>query len=208
MPAMDKKNRLYLALIHSPVYNKHREKIASALTTLDLHDLARVCRTYEIKRLYVVTPLVDQQELARWVVDHWTTGYGASYNPDRKEAMELVAVSADLEEVVEEVRKAEGEEPVLLATDAARPSTGVLNFPAARGIIVSGRPVMLLLGTAWGLHRDLLKKADYVLEPVSGSGDYNHLSVRTAAAIIVDRLMGRPEHAKGGAPGFCKAPAE
>ena len=55
---------LYLALTHYPVVNKRGEIIASALTNLDLHDIARVARTYGVKGYYVITPLEDQRELA------------------------------------------------------------------------------------------------------------------------------------------------
>ena len=51
--------------------------------------------------------------------------------------------------------------------------------------------VLLLFGTAWGLHDELLETVDYVLAPIAGRNGYNHLSVRTAAAIIMDRLVGR-----------------
>jgi hypothetical protein len=47
-----------------------------------------------------------------------------------------------------------------------------------------------LLGTGWGLTEAVLSQSDYVLEAVEGQGDYNHLSVRSAAAIILDRLLG------------------
>jgi hypothetical protein len=53
------------------------------------------------------------------------------------------------------------------------------------------RPCVLVFGTAWGLSEALMETADYILVPVSGPEDYNHLSVRSAAAIILDRLMGR-----------------
>jgi len=32
---------------------------------------------------------------------------------------------------------------------------------------------------------------DMLLEPIEGYTDYNHLSVRSAAAIILDRLLGK-----------------
>jgi len=36
----------------------------------------------------------------------------------------------------------------------------------------------------------LMARCDYILEPVSGASDYNHLSVRSAVSIIMDRLLG------------------
>ena len=64
-------------------------------------------------------------------------------------------------------------------------------YSDARKLIEEGRVVLLLFGTAWGLHDELLETVDYVLAPVTGRNGYNHLSVRTAAAIIMDRLVGR-----------------
>ena len=37
----------------------------------------------------------------------------------------------------------------------------------------------------------VINQADYVLAPISGRSSYNHLSVRAAAAITLDRLVGR-----------------
>lgn len=51
-----------------------------------------------------------------------------------------------------------------------------------------GAPLVLVLGTGWGLVEEILEKADVILEPIRGMGDYNHLSVRAAAAIMLDRL--------------------
>jgi hypothetical protein len=60
-------------------------------------------------------------------------------------------------------------------------------------MLKEGNPYLLLLGTAWGLSENLIAEADYVLEPIKGVSDYNHLSVRSAAAIIMDRLMGEKQ---------------
>ena len=49
--------QLFLALIHYPVLNRMGDIIASAITNLDLHDLARSCRTYGVPACYIVTPL-------------------------------------------------------------------------------------------------------------------------------------------------------
>jgi hypothetical protein len=55
----------------------------------------------------------------------------------------------------------------------------------------SDRPFLLVFGTAWGLTREFIEAADYVLAPIMGATGYNHLSVRSAAAIVLDRLLGQ-----------------
>jgi hypothetical protein len=191
--------RLYIGLLHYPVYNKHEQRIASAITTFDLHDIARLARTYEARRFFVITPLLDQMRLAERVKRHWVSGYGAGYNRNRKEAMERLAVVPSLEEAVGVIRREEGEDPVLIATDAAPQQRRGLSYDGARTVLRGHKPVMLLFGTAWGLDREILERANYVLEPICGRGGYNHLSVRSAAAIILDRLAGR-EDAPVGSP--------
>jgi hypothetical protein len=58
-------------------------------------------------------------------------------------------------------------------------------------MVRADRLMLLLFGTAWGLVEGMFEQADYLLDPVEGYTDYNHLSVRSAAAIILDRLAGR-----------------
>jgi hypothetical protein len=59
------------------------------------------------------------------------------------------------------------------------------------GIIESGKVVYLLFGTGWGLTQALIDRADCLLDPIEGVSDYNHLPVRAAAAVVLDRLMGK-----------------
>jgi hypothetical protein len=183
--------RLYIGLLHYPVYNKNHERIASALTSFDLHDLSRLAKTYGVRRLFIITPVEDQQELAERIIRHWTEGYGAAYNVYRKEAFDLVSISPTLEECIREISRVEDANPVLVATDASRQNIKGLSYPEAKNMIRSDRPVLVLFGTAWGLDEMIFEQADYLLDPIEGDRDYNHLSVRAAAAIILDRLAGR-----------------
>ncbi|MBW2610058.1 MAG: RNA methyltransferase [Deltaproteobacteria bacterium] len=183
--------RLYIGLLHYPVYNKNDERIASAITNFDLHDLSRLARTYGVKRFFVINPLEDQQKLAERILRHWIIGYGASYNSDRREAIELIGIVTSLKESIGEIKEMEGEEPVLIATDASKQPERSITFSGAKEILNSERAVFLLFGTAWGLHEEVINKVDHILEPIAGNTDYNHLSVRTAAGIILDRLAGR-----------------
>jgi hypothetical protein len=181
--------RLYIGLVHYPVFDKNEQRIASAVTTVDLHDLARVARTYAARKFLVITPLTDQQELVDQVRRHWTTGFGASYNRDRKTAIELVAVAPSLDRAVENIRSMEGEAPFVMATDAGRQGQNALSFVDARAMLLQDRLLFLLFGTAWGLDEQVLRQSNAVLEPIMGVDGYNHLSVRAAAAIILDRLV-------------------
>jgi hypothetical protein len=65
-----------------------------------------------------------------------------------------------------------------------------VRYEKFRAMLNNGKPYVLTLGTAWGLAEEFISKADYVLDPIAGTADYNHLSVRSAAAIILDRLLG------------------
>jgi hypothetical protein len=180
---------LYLALTHYPVINKRGDIIASALTNLDIHDISRAAKTYGVKSFYLVTPLSDQKVLAKKIIAHWTGGAGAVYNPDRRSALELIKVKASIIDVVEDIKGIENSYPKTVATSARRyPSS--IGYAEFRDILESGIPHLLIFGTAWGLAESLISEANFVLEPVTGPTGYNHLSVRSAAAIILDRLLG------------------
>jgi len=185
---------LYLALIHYPVKNRNNETIASAVTNLDIHDIARAARTYGVHAFYVVTPLEDQRILVSQILRHWETGAGSVYNRDRKEALSIVTVKSDMDEILGDIMAETGMEPLLVATTAAdcRATLSFKDF--RRGLAKEERPWLLLLGTGWGLADEIIESADFLLEPIRGKrgGEvaYNHLSVRSAASIILDRVLG------------------
>lgn len=182
--------RIDLALIHYPVINKNRETIGSAVTNLDLHDIARAARTYGVDSLYIVTPYRDQQELFRELLDHWLKGHGAEYNSKRKEALSLVQICDDLDQLFENVTEKRQQRPHILATCAREKHTVIWPYHEVRHKILAGECFLFLFGTAWGLAQEVIETSDGILPPITGSGSYNHLSVRTAAAIILDRLLG------------------
>jgi hypothetical protein len=51
-----RKSRIYLALLHYPMYNKRGEIITTSITNLDLHDISRAARTYGAEGFFVVHP--------------------------------------------------------------------------------------------------------------------------------------------------------
>ncbi|MFH1982034.1 MAG: RNA methyltransferase [Pseudomonadota bacterium] len=180
---------LSIALAHHPVQNKNGDTITSAVTNLDVHDLARAARTYGLDTVFVVTPLEDQARLIGRLVAHWVTGHGAVYNPKRREALEGVQIVESLAAVRAAVTRRHGTAPKMVAT-AARPPGAVIDYAAFRTLLTDGTPYVLVFGTAWGLSPSFMETADHVLAPIQGPGPYNHLSVRAAAAIILDRLLG------------------
>ena len=180
---------LYLALVHYPVTNKNGDIIASAVTNLDLHDIARAAKTYGVKQYYVVTPLADQAALVKKIVGHWVDGSGSTYNSIRGEALGLIRLADSLEAVLADVRQASGADPRTVVTSAKknRPAIG---YGELRDMLAQGVPHVLLFGTAWGLSDAFMAEADFILDPIMGETDYNHLSVRSAVSIILDRLRG------------------
>jgi len=184
-------SNIHLALVHFPVYNKIGEVVVSSVTTLDVHDVSRVGRTFGVGTFYVVTPLKTQQELVERLVGHWLKGHGAEYNPTRKEALLKTRVIKSLDEAVTELTEQSGEKPRVVVTGAKQVPNSIGFEKLREQLKEDAGPVLLVFGTGWGLEKNLIKNADYVLEPIEGNSGFNHLPVRGAIAIILDRLLGR-----------------
>ena len=183
-------SNVHLALVHFPVYNKTGEVVASSVTTLDVHDISRVCRTFGVGSFFVVTPLKTQQELVERLVGHWLEGHGAEYNPTRKEALLKTRVTKSLDAAVAEVTKQCGKKPQVVVTGAKQVPNSI-GYEDLKKKLDTEDPTLLVFGTGWGLEKNLIQNADYVLEPIEGNNGFNHLPVRGAIAIILDRLLGR-----------------
>lgn len=179
---------LFIALLHYPVYNKNQEIVTTSIANMDIHDLARVARTYDIKGFYIIHPISEQRDLAREIIHHWREGYGANHNKHRQKAFELIGLEETLTDVIADISDKTGKRPHIVAT-GANLSGNVLTFDDFRKLLEnSTMPYLLLFGTGSGLTEEVVDKADYKLEPLKGRGDYNHLSVRSAAAIMIDRI--------------------
>ena len=181
---------IYLALIHYPVYDRDHKVVTTSITNMDIHDIARSARTYGVKRYFVVTPTRTLQLLARKILDHWEHGYGSTYNETRKDALSLAALADDLDGAIQQIREETGELPRLVATSARAGERRIAFAEIREKVATPGQPLLFLFGTGWGLTEAVLDRADYILEPIRGVADYNHLSVRAAAAILLDRLRG------------------
>ncbi|EGB15896.1 tRNA (guanine-N1)-methyltransferase [Pseudodesulfovibrio mercurii] len=183
---------LYIALCHYPVTNKFGEKVAVSVTNLDLHDMARVARSYGLGGFYATTPIEDQKALAERLLGHWREGAGAQANPDRAEAFAKVKVFDDIEGAVLDIEAQTGQRPRFAATsarlDRRKQAQPALTFGDVRSWLANS-PVLLIFGTGHGLAEEVLSKTDGIVRPLRYLDDYNHLSVRSAVAIIVDRLV-------------------
>jgi hypothetical protein len=183
--------RVAILLLHHPVLDGKGEIVTTAVTNLDVHDLARSARTYGCSDYFVVHPIHAQRELVERIRDHWTEGSSARRIPARKEALALLRVVASLDEAFERLGGRSAVEMWVTAARDVGPST---TFVEARAHIKQGdsnTTLLLVFGTGWGLAPGVLEAADRILEPIRGaSGGYNHLSVRAACAIALDRLLG------------------
>ncbi|HEY6723405.1 MAG TPA: RNA methyltransferase [Polyangiaceae bacterium] len=177
-----------LALLHHPVVDRQGEVVTSAITNLDLHDIARSAFTYGLDRFYAVHPIEAQRELALCIKSHWVEGSGARRIPDRQRALSRLEVVDSLDRAIAEL-----EPPVELWATSAAAGPGRLGYAEARARARQGQgTVLLVFGTGWGLAPSVIDRSNQVLEPIRSprSDGYNHLSVRAAAAIILDRLFG------------------
>lgn len=179
-----------IALLHYPVYDKNQQVVATAVTNLDLHDIARSAKTFGLYRYYVITPVAEQRTLSERIRSHWLDGWGAAYNPKRKAALELMQVVDSLDMALDDLEKSCGKRAKIVVTGAQGRANSISSAQLGELFRDAAQPYLLLFGTGWGMTEEIFNRADYVLEPIRGRGTYNHLSVRSAAAIILDRLLG------------------
>ncbi len=184
---------LHIALVHYPTVDKQGDVAATSVTNLDIHDLSRAGRTYGTDGFWIVHPYPPMHRYVHRVLRHWKEGWGSTYNPTRKESLHVTEMANDLGEVAARLETAyPGREVVWVATSARRTATHLEYREMRRWLADENddRVFVLVFGTGWGLHPCAMEEMDFVLEPVCGPTDWNHLSVRAAAGIILDRLLG------------------
>lgn len=179
---------LSVVLLHAGMEDRQKHLVTTSLTLIDVHDIARSSKTYGVNTFYVAHPSPALRKLGRTLKVHWEEGHGATYNPNRKDALEAVHIVADLDEAIQHIDLRTGKLPKLIAT-SARPGPDRVAFKDFRKNAESDQPYLLMLGTGHGMGQELLDRADLFLEPIDGPTPYNHLSVRSACAIMLDRLL-------------------
>lgn len=181
----------YVMEVHYPVLDKRGEKSSTAITGMDLHDIARACRTYGIKKYLLVTPIAQQREMAKRIAGHWTSGWGADYNPDRREAFSTLKIFASVQKAIAWAEEKEKKPVFKIATTAKRHAGAQHWLTLKREILRRDHSPLFIFGTGWGLHDEVMDMADAVMTPIIGGKDgWNHLSVRSAVSITLDRFFG------------------
>lgn len=175
---------IFIALIHYPVL-RDGSVITSSLTNLDMHDIARVSATYGLGGYFIVHPDEKMRSIARKLAGHWVTGEGKEQNPDRSKALEILHITNSLEETVQFITGITGFRPLIIGTSARKKekTVTVSNIKNKKNV-----PLLILFGTAGGIEDNLLDSLDFCLEPIDTGSGYNHLSVRSAVSIFIDRL--------------------
>jgi len=180
---------VYCALVHHPVVDRQGEEVTTSVTNIDVHDIARSARTYGLRGYFVVSPIEAQHLVVQRIIDHWCSGAGKERFPERGEAIALVRLAGSIEEAIASIEAAEGDPPRLVVT-SARSGPGRSSYPEEQARCrTQDRPTLLLFGTGHGLSDSVLQRADAFLEPIEGPTEFNHLSVRAAVAITLDRLF-------------------
>jgi len=182
---------VYCALVHHPVVDRQGDEVTTSVTSIDVHDIARSARTYGLQGYFVVSPIEAQHLVVQRIVDHWCSGAGKARFPERGEAIALVRLCESIDEAIARIETEEGNPPRLVAA-SAKPGPGRSSYAeeAAR-LRTEDRPTLLLFGTGHGLSDGVLRRADVFLDPIGGPSEFNHLSVRAAVAVTLDRLFAR-----------------
>lgn len=227
MSAIDRP--VYVVLLHSPMVDRSGREVTTAVTNLDIHDIARSCKTYGIAKYFIVNPEPEQEKLVKVIVGHWKEEVSRVHHPSRAKALDLVRFARTFEEAYNEATFDAGEFYAGITSAKSQVSRPFVVMPDARDLSQYGRawsyeelrsrwesgaapigerPLMIIFGTGWGISPTFFGKVDQLLRPiqkaeslaleatksetVAGSGKrrYNHLSVRAAAAIVLDRLFG------------------
>jgi tRNA (guanine37-N1)-methyltransferase len=181
---------LFVALLHHPVRDRNGELITASVTNLDLQDISRSSKTFGVERYFVVHPSPDEQALNRRIASHWKTGYGRDAHPTRSDALDIMELVASFDEVRSSVESKYQRKPVCVGTTARTNKPNILSIEQCQKLI-ENEVVILIFGTGYGLTDEFLGSLDYLLPPILGPGEFNHLSVRSAVAIYLDRLRGR-----------------
>jgi len=191
MPTLRPRAPVAVALVHHPVYGRNREVVTTSVTGSDIHDVARIARTYGAEPYYIVNPVAAQRDMVEAIARKWTEGEECASGHPRGEAISLIRVVPSLADAVADLAARAGGRPAVIVTGASL-RDGVATHGDVRRRIAEGRDpgVLIVFGTGWGLVRETVEAADVRLEAIDAGTGFNHLPVRAAVAIVLDRLLG------------------
>jgi len=186
------KRLIWSALVHYPVLDKEGNIVTTSVTNMDVHDISRTARTFGLSGVYIITPIEIHRIMVSKVVSLWQNPEFYRRTPSRQEALSLVEVAGEIAEVKDIIHKETGKTPFVIGTTRKHLPSAV-SYEEMRNKIFCNpqNPILILFGTGWGLAPPALDSCDCILTPIEGFDGYAHLSVRSAAAIILDRLLGR-----------------
>lgn len=182
----------YIALLHNDMDLKEGRVGYTSVTSIDIHDIARSSTTYGLKTFFIVTALKDQQKIVEKMLSFWVDEkIGGDYNNNRHEAVRMVQLKDDLCDVIQAIELKEGKKPLIIGTSARQQDLEkIVTYFDQDFIWDHERPILFLFGTGSGMSEKLLQQCDYMLPALQGFSDFNHLSVRSAVAIILDKWLG------------------
>lgn len=206
---------IFVALLHSPMVDRNGKEVCTAVTNLDIHDIARTCKTYGVTKYFIVNPEEEQERLVKVILDHWKNEVAKVHHPARATALEVVQFVRTFEEAfneasflsnsspsggIDRTRSCSIDSQPFVVMPDAKDLPESWSYPELRerletsGLPGDGpglRPLMIVFGTGWGISPSFYNKVDRALKPIWGLGKrYNHLSVRAAAAVVLDRVFG------------------
>lgn len=181
-------NNVFVGLVHYPVYNKNREKVCTSITNLDLHDISRTCKTYGVKKFFIINPQNSQKQIFLRLKKFWDSNIAKDYNISRFNAFNIIEFAESIEATENKIKNTFSQNPILITTSARsiKKSTKPVEL---KKIFRQDIPKLILFGTAYGLTDEIIEKSKILLEKILGVSHYNHLSVRSAVAITLDRLF-------------------
>lgn len=197
------KRSVFVVLLHDPMVDRNGKEVVTAVTNLDIHDIARSSKTYGIDKYFIVNPEDEQEKLVNNIVGHWKENTYREYHPKRAQALDLVQFCRTFTEALNEAKRISGPskaKPFVVMPDA-RPLGNSISYAQLRQKMESGRlsdqddgnqSLIIVFGTGWGIAPRFFENVDQILDPIRSQrgAAYNHLSVRAAAAIVLDRLFG------------------
>jgi tRNA (guanine37-N1)-methyltransferase len=186
LPELGVAARTAVALVHHPVNDRTGAVVTTAITNFDLHDISRSVATYGLDGYYVVTPIETQREKCAQIAEVWRE----EGKDHRLAALARVHPVATIADAIADLTARTGAPPLVVATTASTERFADVPRIDGDGLRAHDGPILLLFGTGWGMVDSMIPEVSRVLAPISGRGAWNHLSVRSAVAVMLDRLFG------------------